>query len=724
MVKLFKPEERPVRGTAQISSVSASAAAQGRELEALGTEYMARAKASADSMELSTALTKATEELTAASRQRSEQLVGADGKPLYGTLSQDIESEGKRIRDKHLKQIVSFDVMQQFNNKFTNFLNNKVLSSRSTARSQQRSYTAAQLDQNLYTMSQQIASDPSMLGEHEATATKMINDQVASGAMSKLNGQRLLRSFVEKNRENVLRTSIDADPDAAIKELTSTDLTTLGINPDQHRRLLNDANIAKRAKIAAEEANLKKIEEQTKVAFTQAEELLSNGAKVPDQVYDYLGALAESSPEVQKQFDVLKIQEELSMDLTQRPEEERAEILEQMQNQGLVTEEQQETFELLKTLDENLSKLQEEDPITLLELQGTVPLQQPFDVNSDIIAQLEQRQDVSLTAKAKFNVITHGLKPDEVTDLGNYLNTLDPQSQAVQVANIKGALGTDSAADLLADLKIKGADTIAFAGMLALENQDLLSTELLESSALIKDKKISTPKESEFLEAMASAPLPQYFLTEQKKDIYDAARKIYSKRAFDAGVTELDTSLLDAVVRDLTNGGAMEYNGSLIEPPIKGMSEDEFYDFADAITEADVGPVVTKGGLNAVLKDANLQNVGRGRYLVHPNQVDETSVLLTPKGDLFVLDFNEVQANRKPRKRAENVSDLLNSPTLKEDFLNIWNPEQDTQGLTEPEQKLLDKLNSDQELSYRDRIQIRNIIYSDIEQYGRYIQQD
>ena len=133
---------------------------------------------------------------------------------------------------------------------------------------------------------------------------------------------------------------------------------------------------------------------------------------------------------------------------------------------------------------------------------------------------------------------------------------------------------------------------------------------------------------------------------------------------------EANEDRIEAAIAEVTNGGAIEYNDSLIEPPEFGMDDDDFEDWVDNVTSEDISKLGGWKGFDADstsehLNDAELQSIGRGRYVVLLESGDGTfRPTLTEDGDVFILDYaqlNGTQAESAPVQEQAEADQQINS---------------------------------------------------------------
>jgi len=749
MVKLVQPQENVIQSRAQIGAGAAQApglaqAQAGRSVEQLGQQYFQEARQADQTITYSNAMTQATEEYTLRSKERMSRPTDENGVPNYSSLVEDVGAIGQEIKNSIGATIIDPEVRRRFELEFNRFDSNQRIQAFSAARKHQINYGRASLHQNLdKRIEAAVEVNPDQLAFYEDQTRKELATALNSGLISKLTHDSLADNFRKQVRVNSWRGQLESDLEGTLKQLSDNKASALGLKLTEQNKLISEGQRLLRARQKAENDRIKMVRQETEAAFDQANDFIKEGTAIPDKVYDYLDQASQEEPALRDDFDKLRLQQELSLSLAQGSQAERQGALEAMRAEGITTAEEAQTFDILSELHQNLIKMEEDDPIGLLKRQGALEQLPEFDVNAELLPQLSARSTAIQLAKARYGKITHGLSKQEVEQLSLSMLDLSAQEKAQKLAEIRGGLGLLSSEALLADLKMAGNDTVAFAGMLSLDGADVVSSEILQGLDLAKSKDVPSPTVKTFGEAMDGQNLPNYFITEQRRDIYSAARLLYTKRAFEAGHTDpssVDEDILEKVISDLTNGGPIEYNDSLVEPPAPGIDEDAFEDWLSSISDEEIvamgGVQGTNRPVSEILEDANLQNIGRGKYLVHPNNPEDPSVLLSGQGDLFVLDYAALQRHRSsyiaPQERTPSTADQTAAPAVRPDlllrdvfeqaksseflnaFLQRWNAEQDVQGMTPDELDLLDELTSaSPELSPANLMLIRDLILAD-----------
>jgi uncharacterized protein (TIGR02594 family) len=683
MAKLKKPDEFNIQGSANISEGLTASLAQGsasigsalsqaarsnttnvgsvmRELgqsiSAQGSRQLAVLQESIDNSLVTKKVNDGTLALNQAVHDRLSNRVDADGNPTFGSLSEDIRSIGENILNDTTSGILNPNVK----NRIQQQLGSQVLSSQirslSQARQQQQDFSnAAFLEFQDTTLNNAKADDMSMFDEHVQTYRAALDGRLQAGEITATQHQKSLQAFESEVSLSHINQLIQTEPERAL-ELLNQNAANLDVDTNMIAKSKARQSIkAKESLIAAQDSALLK---QTETIFKEAEGLLDKGIDIPADTLNQLIKFAKESgsEKLIGKVNSLLVQEELVSSFSKLSESKRSGILDQMNSQFYGNDALNDGRDRLNNLHKYLNEQLEEDPVALASQQKLFPEKQTFDTNGDIVAQLEDRADARALIKARYGVVTSGLTKSESKDLGRKLNTLDTTEKLEAIGQISKVLGRDAAVAFFATIGDEGNSLLALSGIYEVEGQTSVAENILDGQKILKDKTFKLPQE---LNSAVLAELPQYANIRQKQDVLSAAKAIYAKKAFDAGnIEEIDSDLLKESIEEATNGGIIEFNDENIEPPVFGMSEDEFEGFIETLTEEDV-PLLS--GDVEQIKDGILVNEGRGVYSVRPTGLDDQAFSTDDEGEVFILDYNEI-INR--RNGNESVIDTPSDPAF------------------------------------------------------------
>lgn len=246
MARLITVNESPVSNSAKISGGVQSL---GSSEVALGEQFEAASRRANTSLQLTRAMTQATEQFSAASNQRMQRVTDDEGNPSYSTLKTDVERIGQEVMGSVGSKITDSEASRQFAEKFGIFLTNKSIIAQQTARRQQVDFSRAQLNNSLDSWKQQaIQGNPEQISEYEHLAQGQIQDSVSSGIISAQEAENLRKNFQSTVRVESYRNVIAANPEKALKEFQDNKPSSLGLTEQEKDRLSLEAEAAVRDK--------------------------------------------------------------------------------------------------------------------------------------------------------------------------------------------------------------------------------------------------------------------------------------------------------------------------------------------------------------------------------------------------------------------------------------------------------------------------------------------
>jgi len=100
------------------------------------------------------------------------------------------------------------------------------------------------------------------------------------------------------------------------------------------------------------------------------------------------------------------------------------------------------------------------------------------------------------------------------------------------------------------------------------------------------------------------------------------------------------------VIRDVTNGGAINYRGNRVEPPFNGASVNDMTRFVRSLDADDIDTLGGADGFDSedfvgILQNAELKSFGTGQYLVYLDNFNGVPASVVNKnGDDLIVDYN------------------------------------------------------------------------------------
>ncbi len=631
-----------------------------------GNRQMESATRSIQSSLLNDNLTSATLAYDKALGDRRAHAVDKDGNPLYTSLVDDTGKLGQDVLQKQLQGIMVPEVRAKFQASFQNTISNKQVQSLSIARKQQLDHAEASYNSFRKIKVEDakngtLGDAPDALGDIE----EALNARVVAGEITEDERNKDLAAAQRDILTFQYTKMIKEDPVQAKMMLDAgAEATQLSANDHLNLTLQTHNELAKRQKAA--EVQAKSIKTLQKASFKQANDLLKKGLPVPPELLAHLQA-ATAGTSLEAEVRALVLRQGPVNAFAKESAADRARILAALEKKAMLTPEDKKTFDTLVALSKHMDEQIKEDVVGWASSQGLIAEKPVLDVNKDITAQMANRADVVTMVKTQYGVDTHGLTKPEVQDLSRKLHGLSADEKMVELAKMQTVMSEDATTALYTDLKIEGGDMMAVAGGLIAGNKRGIAKDLLDGQSIRQDKTIKQPTDRLFQAALSEIEIPVYRNGEQRKDVIETIRNLYAARAAAQGflfTDEINEDIMEKAVEDATNGGAIEYNNSLVEPPIHGMDDDEFQELVEGATEAELlemgTPVGLSRPLSEVVADANLQNIGRGRYLVIPTGGDDPVALLNEDGTPYELDFNQLEELRNrsglPVDRKEDIA--------------------------------------------------------------------
>lgn len=686
MVKIYRPEGSPLSGSANIplgglstgqeaigSAVSqAGRAAQNTNIGAisrsLGTAISAEGKAqmeqASNSIRTSTlndALARANLTYNEALQQRTSQITDNNGNPLYTSLVDDTAAIGRKVLQDSLKGITDLKTRQLFSNSFNSTIQNRQLDSLKIARRQQLDHSNAAFEKySTAKINEAKAGDFGAINIPLGELREAVNSRIASGELTKSDGEALYRGIDRDVRVFKYQEMIGTNPQQAYDMLKEGDSA---LSPEDALSLKikakNGIATAQQAQAAYEKALEKKID----FGFKQAEDFLNKGLPIPDDLIGFLNTATLSTGLNERVKGLIERQEPI-LKFSKMDSIERSKHLAKMQRAAELDPELAKNAETFQRLNKYIEEQLDKDPVSFIISQDLVEDKPSLDVTKDIGQQLANRGDIVASLDSKYGVVSSGLTAAETEALSHFISQQSPTEQLSIMSSIGGSLSDESASKLYADMSKHADGLIAYSGMLASAGNVAVATNILEGRKILTDKSIAKPTPKQFQEDLTDKNLPVYMHSQQASDVYSAVQAIYVRKALQAGVLEagsIDDDILDKAIQEATNGGAIEYNNSYIEPPVYGMSEDDFEGWVGSLTPDELSALGATDETKSILEDSDLINVGRGRYIVKSPRVTDPYPLLADDGKVLIIDYDDIENMRSEALKSspnDVVSDI------------------------------------------------------------------
>ena len=345
------------------------------------------------------------------------------------------------------------------------------------------------------------------------------------------------------------------------------------------------------------------------------------------------------------------------------PPPEQDAVIDGLHRAGPKTPDEVKLLTRLETMAERSRTALREAPLHHAARLGVIGPLEPVNVADPASLQARVRQ--AAQAEAHFGVPVGPLTRDEVEVLDRTLERVDADGATALLASLSEGLGPRHLPDVLQKIAPKHKAFAVAAGIAP--DDPLTARAIIRGERMLKAAPELLPKPEDyqadlsgyFGDALKHAPETQAAMTA-------AALALYAERANAAGDRSRvydDDRLRDAL--DKVAGGVIEWNGSKLLAPVRGMDKAAFGRLLDGLTESDLGgreglpftldgrPVTpeilrTRGAKGYIAPYAIFETVGDGQYLVNVNGL---GYAVDYEGQPFVLDLKRL-AQDKARQAA------------------------------------------------------------------------
>lgn len=229
--------------------IGETTAGMGRDIAALGQEYINKAQRSLSTAVYDLNMQKATDEFNTLAQERMAQTTDKHGNPNFGTLAQDIEDIGNKVMAKRMMTIFDLNAQGQFAKDFRNFSSSQAIKASGVARKQELDYSRAQVNATMTaTINKGIAGDMADIPNTMQGMKKSLDSYLAAGAISKIEYD----NFINQTQSTVYKAKwsemIKSNPEL-VKDIMegnkSPDLVglqTTGLNEVDNIKMLAQAD--------------------------------------------------------------------------------------------------------------------------------------------------------------------------------------------------------------------------------------------------------------------------------------------------------------------------------------------------------------------------------------------------------------------------------------------------------------------------------------------------
>lgn len=382
---------------------------------------------------------------------------------------------------------------------------------------------------------------------------------------------------------------------AGYRDSLETDEYGIFDNPEDKDRALNVVD----GMLNAEKSRLKQMQAEQKAKQAATKKMYQS------KVTGLVGALelgyeidSEALTNASTALDVLDMPEDAvklnrgiaARDFARLTAAEREDVLNQLLDKNPAE------YSYFKNVNSKVSDLESKDPVLHYQRQGKVTVQ-PIDYSNpqsivtrnQTVAELEEltgRTDIPLltTSEQKRLVDTFGqLAANEKTSL---------------VGQIVTGLGSDSI-NTLNSLSKKNGAMLALGGQLFMDGVPEVAESIFMGQEVMAGMKEIMPTDKDFtLELQTSLGTAYAENPLQRKTVSNAVKAVYADLANrDGDMSGVIDSARVQEATDLVTGGLIDYESgqwrvggetSTIEPPVRGMTTDQFEDWVDSLTPDDV----------------------------------------------------------------------------------------------------------------------------------------
>lgn len=694
MVKIYRPEGSPIQGSARLpinglstgqeaigsavsqagrasqnTNIGAISRSLGAAISSEGKVQMEQAAASIRTSVLNDTLARANLSYNEALQQRVSQTTDKNGNPLYTSLVDDTAKIGNQILQNSVKGITDLKTRQLFEQSFNSTIQNRQLDSLKIARRQQLDHSQAAFEKySIAKINEAKSGEFGAINIPLGELREAVNSRIASGELTKSDGDALFRSLDREVRVFKYQEMIGTNPKQAYEMLKEGDEA---LSPEDALTLKIKAKNGIAAAAKAQQAYEKALEQKVEFGFKQAEDFLNKGLPIPDDLIGFLNSATQQTGLNERVKGLIERQEPI-LKFSKMNTVERSKALAQMERAAQLDPELAKNAETFQRLNKYIETQLEKDPVSFIISQDLVADRPSLDVTKDIGQQLAARGDITAALESEYGVTSSGLTAAETEALAHHVDQLSPSEQIEVMQSIGSSLGDDSASKLYADMSKHADGLIAYSGMLASAGNTAVAINILEGRKILADKSIAKPSPKFIQEKLVDIDMPVYMHAQQSADVNSAIQAIYARKALQAGVLEadeIDDKILEQAIAEATNGGAIEYNDSYIEPPVYGMSEGDFEDWVEGITVDELSAIGATEETKSILEDSDLITVGRGRYIIKSPRVTDPFPLLADDGKVLILDYNDIENMRSDALKSE-PNDVVSDIKATDDVLS------------------------------------------------------
>ena len=661
-----------------LSNAGADLQSVGVGLTKMNKAFEARAQEAENNAVYAKSIREAMLEYQNLFQARVNQVVDEEGNPTFSTMQEDVGNIGRQVLEEHLNTIESPEVRTRFQQNFEAYASNQQMATISMSRNQRLSFISESVSESVAELGSIAgASNAEDSVFFENLVTDILNVAVFEEAMTpeeRFTAQDAFRKEVATAR---VRNQINDDPVQALSTLQTTSAEDLGLRELERLALENEARVATNRLLTGQDALAREQEKYIRDQLNEFESIIDFGGQIPEESIDDIVNLIGGTEFEQRFIDIMMNAEVINQ-FTMHDTLSRESIVNQLNADDTLNLNGLKLRQKLREINGSLNSKMKNDVVSLAIEQGIIENPEPFNPQGDIGEQLAARQAPRGFVEEHFGIRTGGLTKEELNGFQEAYSDGDYQTRSKMLGAVVEAMGS-SAIHLLGDLATNGSSQMAAIGSLVLGGDSATAVTILKGQEIIKnDPKIIPPDFTEKLLTAMGSTLPFYDLPQHQQDILEMAKAAYAAKAFEAYDFSGDTDRrrLEAAIRSVSNGGAISYNSNNIEPPVNGMTSNEFKKWIRNVT---VDQINATGGwkgfeddeITKNIKRAQLLNKGAGQYLVWLQSGNGAMrPVIANNNQPFVLNYNLIEGKEPPplisRPTSEiqmNVDEVLESFT-------------------------------------------------------------
>lgn len=638
-----------------ISSIGQSITSHGLNIKSMNDEYKRQAKEADDNAVYANQINEATIQYQNLFQQRINETVDQDGNPTYGTLQNDVAQIGLDVLNERLSGIDSPEVRARFQQNFSSYTGNQQIGSISIARNQQQAFISESITNSVSELGTQAGgSNEQNRVFFERQVNQILNEGVASGSLTPVQRGQIQEDFRREVSIATLRNAINEDPVIALDMIKNNSAEDLKLTELERLSMQREAQVAATRLLTGRENLNTQQQKYIRDQLNNFEKIINFGQQIPQDAQDEMNNIIVGSG-FEERFKNLMRDSGVINAFTMENPITRQTILNDLNSNKELTLDQLELRKKLSTIDNGLNNKINNDVFSLAIEQGIVDNPEQFDPNGDISSQLKERQASTSFTERHYQTRTSGLTKSEMNGFIELYSDSTYEAKAKLLGGVVEGMG-DNAYSFLEDMAKTGSTNAAAIGSLMVEGDNATAVTVLKGQDIIKNNPSIIPADYREIEStVKSNSLPFYNLAEQENDVVSMAKSYYAALTSQEHDFSIDTNQkrLEESMSAVSNGGAISFNSSNIEPPVNGMSANEFKKWIRNLTSDDINK---SGGLNGFNNESLTRNIrnsslisnGRGRYIVYlTDGFNVKRPVLNNSGEAFVLDYNIIEGSAR-----------------------------------------------------------------------------